>query len=522
MPSTPDTPNIPFDNSYADLPPEFYQRLDPTPVSHPELITVNDELAEQLGIDADGLRSAAGISVLAGNSVHPGSDPIAMAYAGHQFGNWVPQLGDGRALLLGEVIDKSGNRFDIQLKGAGPTPFSRGGDGRNWIGPVLREYIVSEAMAAMGVPTTRALAAVTTGDHVLREQGALPGAILARVARSHVRVGTFQYFAARQNNEAIEQLVQYVIARHYPQAAQAQNPTLALLNAVIDAQASLVSHWQSIGFIHGVMNTDNTSISGDTIDYGPCAFMDTYSADKVFSSIDRGARYAYQNQPRITQWNLVNLAQCLLPLLHEDKEEAVKLAQTSINQFDEHFIGHYLQKMRAKLGLIDEQDDDLSLISNLLTLMQNHELDFTVTFRQLTHRSGSDPFAPGGKLHDWHLRWQQRIEWQGSIRDRDQDSDQEAAPDSGQKPARDTAKDIEQETAMAAAIRRMEQSNPAIIPRNHQVEAVIAAAISDGDFAPFHALLDAVTRPFDSTQEHGEFAAPPAPEETVTQTFCGT
>ncbi len=420
MPSTTDTLHIPFDNSYVALPPEFYQRLNPTPVSHPELIVVNDELAEQLGIDADDLRSAAGISMLAGNSVHPGSDPIAMAYAGHQFGNWVPQLGDGRALLLGELIDKAGVRFDIQLKGAGPTPFSRGGDGRNWIGPVLREYVVSEAMAAMGVRTTRALAAVTTGDHVLREQGALPGAILTRVARSHIRVGTFQYFAARQNDEAIAQLVQHVIARHYPHVADAQNPTLALLDAIIDAQASLVSHWQSIGFIHGVMNTDNSSISGDTIDYGPCAFMDTYLADKVFSSIDRGARYAYQNQPRIAQWNLVNLAQCLLPLLHADKEEAVQLAQTSINRFDEYFVGHYLQRMRAKLGLIDEQEDDLSLISSLLTLMQNHELDFTITFRQLTHRSGSDPFAPGGKLHDWHLRWQQRIELRESVRDADQ------------------------------------------------------------------------------------------------------
>ncbi|ASJ74824.1 protein adenylyltransferase SelO [Granulosicoccus antarcticus] len=521
MPSTPDSVNIPFDNSYSALAPEFHQHLNPTPVSHPELIIVNDELAAQLGIEASELRSEAGISLLAGNSVHPDSTPIAMAYAGHQFGNWVPQLGDGRALLLGEVIDTQGVRRDIQLKGAGRTPYSRGGDGRNWIGPVLREYVVSEAMAALGVPTTRALAAVTTGDHVMREQGALPGAILTRVARSHIRVGTFQYFAARQNQTAIEQLIQHVIARHYPEAAQAENPTLALLDAVIEAQASLVSHWQSIGFIHGVMNTDNSSISGDTIDYGPCAFMDTYSADKVFSSIDRGARYAYQNQPRITQWNLVNFAQCLLSLLHEDQEEAVKLAQASINRFDEYFVAYYLQRMRAKLGLTTEQDDDLALISSLLTLMENNALDFTVTFRQLTHRSASDPFAPGGKLYDWHLRWQQRIDLQAEIIQDAQDTAQDTDEDqlNGKKPAIDPALLT---AAHEAAIKLMEQSNPAIIPRNHQVEAVIAAALDNNDFAPFHTLLEAVTQPFDSAHENGIFAAPPAPEETVTQTFCGT
>lgn len=490
MSSTIDSLGIAFDNSYAALAPEFYQRLSPTPVSQPELIAVNDALARNLGIDPDVLHSTEGTRMLAGNSIPEGAAPLAMAYAGHQFGNWVPQLGDGRAILLGEVVGHDGVRYDIQLKGAGPTPFSRGGDGRNWIGPVLREYVVSEAMAALGVPTTRALAAVTTGDYVMREQGPLPGAILTRVARSHIRVGTFQYFTARQNEAAIEQLVQYVIERHYPAAAQAENPTLALLDAVIDAQASLIAHWQSIGFIHGVMNTDNSSISGDTIDYGPCAFMDSYSADKVFSSIDRGARYAYQNQPRIAQWNLVNFAQCLLPLLHDDKEEAVRMAQESINRFDEHFIGYYLTRMCAKIGLADAQEDDLTLISSLLNLMQTHSLDFTLTFRQLSNRSVTDPFAPGGELHDWHRNWQRRV---------GDDSD-----------------------ALETATRLMQASNPVIIPRNHQVEAVIDAAVQDGDFAPFQALLQAVTTPYDSAHDDGVFAKPPTPDERVTQTFCGT
>lgn len=490
MSSTTDSPNIAFDNSYAALPSEFHQRLGPTRVSQPELIALNDTLAETLGIEPAALRSKDGLDMLAGNSVPNGADPIAMAYAGHQFGNWVPKLGDGRAILLGEVVGRDGVRYDIQLKGAGPTPFSRGGDGRNWIGPVLREYILSEAMAALGVPTTRALAAVATGDFVYREQGPLPGAILTRVARSHIRVGTFQYFTARQNEAAIEQLVQYVIARHYPAAAAAEIPALALLDAVIDAQASLIAHWQSIGFIHGVMNTDNSSITGDTIDYGPCAFMDTYSADKVFSSIDRGARYAYQNQPRIAQWNLVNFAQCLLTLLHDDKEEAVAMAQASINRFDERFIHYYLQRMRAKMGLQNEQEDDLPLISGLLNLMQTHSLDFTITFRQLSQRSGSDPFAPGGKLHDWHLRWQQRV---------------------GDQPeARESA------TAL------MQRSNPVIIPRNHQVEAMIEAAIGDQNLAPFQALLSAVTTPYDNAHADSIFAAPPMPDEVVSQTFCGT
>lgn len=490
---------INFDNSYASMAPEFYARLEPTPVSNPALIAVNDALALQLGIDPAGLRGGTGLQVLAGNAVASGSEPLAMAYAGHQFGNWVPQLGDGRALLLGEVIGSDGVRYDLQLKGAGRTPYSRGGDGRNWVGPVLREYLLSEAMAALGVPTTRALAAVTTGDFVLREQGPLPGAILTRVARSHIRVGTFQYFAARQNLAAIEALMLHVIDRHYPQVAEADNPGLALLHAVVQAQAKLIAHWQSIGFIHGVMNTDNSSVSGDTIDYGPCAFMDTYAADKVFSSIDRGARYAYQNQPRIAQWNLANLAQCLLPFIDDDQDKAVALAQTAINDFDAHYIAAYLTHMRAKLGLSDEQEGDLELSRDLLAAMELHELDFTLTFRQLAlqnrkgtvpHTVGSNPFAQDGPLHQWRKRWEQRLH---------------------QAPGLEADKYL-----------LMQASNPAIIPRNHQVEAVISAAVARSDFEPFHALLAAVTTPFDERHDNSVYAHPPVDDEIVTQTFCGT
>lgn len=490
MKANSETVSIPFDNTYAALPEAFYAKQQPTPVRDPKLIVLNEALATQLSLDPDSLRSTAGVNILSGNAVAEGSDPLAMAYAGHQFGNWVPQLGDGRALLLGEVMGTDSIRYDIQLKGAGRTPFSRGGDGRNWIGPVLREYVVSEAMAALGVPTTRALAAVTTGEAVLREQGPLPGAILTRVARSHIRVGTFQYFTARQNHSAVERLVDYALQRHYPDMMQADNKALALLESVIQAQANLIAHWQSIGFIHGVMNTDNSSIGGDTIDYGPCAFMDTYAADKVFSSIDVGARYAYQNQPRIAQWNLVNLAQCLLPLIDEDKDQSIALAQDAINTFDEHFVKAYLVRMRAKLGLLDEQDDDLSLATSLLELMAKHQLDFTVTFRQLCYRSGSDPFAPGGSLHDWYLRWSQR-----------QDN---------------SASESEETLAL------MQQSNPAIVARNHQVEAVIEAAVNGRDFAPFEALLQALATPFDPLHDNGPYAQPPTAQEEVTKTFCGT
>src|SRR5580698_2841897 len=329
--------HIPFENSYARLPGRFYARLDPTPVAAPKLIRVNDRLARDLGIDPDALASPDGVAVLAGNRVPPGAEPMALAYAGHQFGNFVPQLGDGRAVLLGEVVDTTGVRRDIQLKGSGPTPFSRRGDGRAALGPVLREYIISEAMHALGIPTTRTLAAVTTGEYILREEGPLPGAVLARVSRSHVRVGTFQYFAARGDTEGVRVLADYVIARLYPEAADAANPVLALLEAVIARTAELIARWQCVGFIHGVMNTDNTSIAGETIDYGPCAFMDTYNPATVFSSIDEQGRYAYANQPRIALWNLTRLAECLLPLLSDVQDTAIAEAQAALGNFAEIF-----------------------------------------------------------------------------------------------------------------------------------------------------------------------------------------
>lgn len=481
---------IEFDNSYARLPAACFERVDPTPVKAPELIELNTALAQELGLDAQWLAGEQGVSMLAGNALPESAQALAMAYAGHQFGNWVPQLGDGRAILLGEIVDANNQRFDIQLKGAGKTPFSRGGDGRNWMGPVLREYLVSEAMAALGVPTTRALAAVATGESVLRETGPMPGAIVTRVARSHIRVGTFQYFAARSNEEALLALIDHVIERQYPSLKDAENKALSLLEAVIDAQAALVAHWQSIGFIHGVMNTDNCSVSGLTIDYGPCAFMDTYQADKVFSSIDRGARYAYQNQPRIAQWNLVNLAQCLLPLMHKDQEQSVELAQEAINRFDEIFVNHYSQRMRAKLGLPDEHENDLQLASHLLTRMEKEQMDFTQTFTQLSYPDALSPFAAGGSMHDWHLSWQKRLN--------------------------------NDEAQLQHSRRLMQQVNPTVIPRNHLIEAFIERAIADDDVSDFHSMLEVVTTPFEEKHIGTLYATPPQPEERVTQTFCGT
>ena len=341
---------IPFDNSYARMPDKFYSRLAPTPVTEPGAVRVNRALAEQLGLDPEWLSSTQGTRVVAGNGVPEGADPIATVYAGHQFGSYNPQLGDGRAILLGEVLGRDGKRYDIQLKGSGPTPYSRGGDGRSPLGPVLREYVVSEAMHQLGIPTTRALAAVTTGDQVARDEF-LPGAVLARVASSHIRIGTFQFFAAQRDIAALRVLLNHVILRHYPEAEATDNPALTLLQAVVSRQASLVASWQLVGFIHGVMNTDNMLICGETIDYGPCAFMDDFHPDKVYSSIDHGGRYAYSNQPAIAHWNLACLAQTLLPLLHDDEEQATALAQKAIDAFPEQFLQAHTRGMARKLGL---------------------------------------------------------------------------------------------------------------------------------------------------------------------------
>ncbi|WP_332688380.1 protein adenylyltransferase SelO, partial [Bosea sp. (in: a-proteobacteria)] len=373
---------IAFDNSYARLPPRFFAQVEPTAVSAPRLIKLNEALATELGLDPAWLSSPQGVATLAGNSLVEGATPIATAYAGHQFGGFNPQLGDGRAILLGEVIDRAGRRRDIQLKGAGPTPFSRRGDGRAALGPVLREYIVGEAMAALGIPTTRALAAVRTGDWVRREQ-MLPGAILTRVAASHIRIGTFQFFATRSDTEGLRVLADHAIARHYPDCAGSNAPYLCLLEAVIAAQAALVGQWLLIGFIHGVMNTDNMSIAGETIDYGPCAFMDSYDAGTVFSSIDEHGRYAYGNQPAIARWNLTRLAEALLPLLAEDVDQAIPIAQAALDRFEPLFQSGLVAGFRRKLGLTTEELEDIELIRTLLETMQRGKADFTLTFRRL-------------------------------------------------------------------------------------------------------------------------------------------
>src|ERR1700726_2199643 len=383
------TVHFPFQNTYAALPDGFFARVAPTPVASPKLIKLNRPLATHLGLDPDRLSSPEGVEILAGKQIPDGADPIAMAYAGHQFGHFVPQLGDGRAILLGEVIDADGIRRDIQLKGSGPTPFSRRGDGRAALGPVLREYIVSEAMAVLGIPTTRSLAAVMTGESVLRETP-LPGAVLTRVASSHIRVGTFQYFAARSDTEGVRRLADHVIGRHYPHLADAERPYHALLEAVITRQADLVARWLLVGFIHGVMNTDNTSISGETIDYGPCAFMDHYDPAKVFSSIDELGRYAYANQPRIALWNLTRFAECLLPLLSDEQDKAISEAQAELGDFVERFDAAYQAGLRAKLGLFTARDGDPLLAQELLETMARNQADFTLTFRRLSD-AAQDP-----------------------------------------------------------------------------------------------------------------------------------
>ncbi len=491
------TPNLPFDNSYSRLPDRFFARLAPTPVKEPTLIKVNAPLAVHLGLDPDWLVTPDGVRMLAGNLVPEGAAPLAMAYAGHQFGNWVPQLGDGRAILLGEVIDAGGIRRDIQLKGAGRTPFSRGGDGRAVLGPVLREYIVSEAMAALGVPTTRALAAVTTGEHVWRETPE-QGAVLTRVARSHVRIGTFEFFANRGDAEGVRALADYVIARHYPQLADADRPYLALLDTVIGRVAALVARWLQIGFIHGVMNTDNMSIAGETIDYGPCAFMDKYHPATVYSSIDTHGRYAYANQPRIAHWNLSRLAGALLPLLGDDRERSVAMAQEVLDTFPARFGDTYVAGFRGKLGLAEVRAEDADLLQDLLDRMAENEADMTLTFRRLSDAAdgGAEADAKVGELFnrpaaftEWVVKWRQRL-------------------------AAENASPAERAAAMKSV-------NPAFIPRNHRIQQAIDAAQS-GDFTHFEQLNAVLSKPYDDQPEYADYMKPPKPEEVVHRTFCGT
>ncbi|USI72387.1 protein adenylyltransferase SelO [Sphingomonas morindae] len=477
---------IAFDNSYARLPDHFFARVAPTPGRAPRLIRLNRPLAEALGLDPAELTEA----LLAGNSVPTGAEPIALAYAGHQFGNFVPQLGDGRAVLLGELVDPTGRRFDLQLKGAGRTPFSRMGDGRAALGPVLREYVVSEAMAALGIPTTRALAATLTGEGVMRET-ILPGAVLARVAASHIRVGTFQFFAARGDEAALRALADHAIQRHYPEAAGAERPALALLDAVITAQATLVARWLCVGFIHGVMNTDNMSIAGETIDYGPCAFLDAYDPAKHFSAIDQFGRYAFGNQPRIAQWNLTRLAEALLPLIDTDQTRAIALAEATLAGFPTRFEAAYHEGLRRKLGLATARPEDIDLISALFAAMAANQVDYTAFFRALGSGDGAgaralfiDPTAFDG----WAEGWRARL-----------------ALEDG-----------------AGRAERMRTANPMIIPRNHRIEALIRAAVEEEDFGPFEAMLAATADPYADRPEFAAYAAPPALEERVHQTFCGT
>ncbi len=479
---------IPFDNSYARLPERFYTRQRPVPVAAPSLIRVNTGLAERLGLDPADIARPEMIAALAGNGVPEGAEPLAQAYAGHQFGGWSPQLGDGRALLLGEIVAPDGGRFDIQLKGSGPTPYSRRGDGRAPLGPVLREYIVSEAMAALDVPTTRALAAVATGESVYRET-IEPGAVLTRVASSHIRVGTFQFFAAREDTDALRLLADHVIARHYPEIASADDPCAALLGAVADRQARLIARWMSLGFIHGVMNTDNMTISGETIDYGPCAFMDAYHPAQVFSSIDTQGRYAYANQPRIAQWNLVCLAQCLLPLMAGEEDAQIEAAQAMIDAFPGTYQAAWLAEMRAKTGLsdADPEDSDLAasdtgLIEDLLTAMAAQGADFTLTFRGLANGSARDQFSDPTQFDAWLTKWQAR------------GGDYSEA---------------------------LSEVSPAVIPRNHRVEAALGAAMT-GDYDLFEQLLDVLANPFDPESEQADFMQPPTETEIVRHTFCGT
>src|SRR6478752_8642365 len=485
-----------FDNSYARLPDRFFARLPPTPVAAPRLVRLNEKLAWHLRLDPEKLATPEGVEILAGNRVPKRGEPLAMAYAGHQFGTFVPQLGDGRAILLGEVIDRDGVRRDIQLKGSGPTPFSRRGDGRAALGPVLREYIVSEAMFALGIPTTRSLAAVITGEKVQRET-MLPGALLTRVASSHIRVGTFQFFAARQDIDALRHLADHVINRHYPDIAKAEHPYRALLDAVIKQQAELVARWLHVGFIHGVMNTDNCSIAGETIDYGPCAFMDEYNPAQVFSSIDEMGRYAYANQPQIALWNLTRLAECLLPLFSDDKDKAIEQAQFILGEFAEKFTAAYQAGPRTKIALFTARDGDEALVQDLLDAMAKNQADFTLTFRRLgdaaadaDNDSVRAQFTDPAAFDEWAIRWRQRLTEE---------------PQSG----------AERQAAMRAV-------NPAFIPRNHRVEAVIAAAVNNDDYALFEELLTVLSKPYENQPSFAAYADPPMPEQRVLQTFCGT
>jgi serine/tyrosine/threonine adenylyltransferase len=488
---------IPFKNSYFDLGRGFYQSIKPTPVQNPELIIFNQALSDELGLSDTVLGFPACVSVFAGNQIPAGAEPLAMAYSGHQFGHFNPQLGDGRANLLGQVINQEGNSVDIHLKGTGQTAFSRNGDGRAALGPVLREYIVSEAMTKLGVPSTRALAAVTTGEDVARES-MLPGGIITRVAASFVRIGTFQFFHAREDIDATTRLADYIIEFHYPELKHADNPYLALLDAVIEGQAALIAKWMRFGFIHGVMNTDNMSVTCETIDYGPCAFMDHYAHERVYSSIDHQGRYAYNNQPNIGLWNLSRFAECLLPLIDKNTDAAIEKVRHSLEHFISRYQAHWLSGMRAKLGFEHQREEDRALIEELFTIMADGNADFTLAFYQLTMLDMDadnddairDLFDHAAQIGQWLGKWRERLRREGSI-------------------------DYERKVMMRGV-------NPVYIPRNHQIEAAIRSAEDYDDFSVFHDLHNVLQKPFERQMGMDDYMQPPQPHEIVRMTFCGT
>ncbi len=478
-----------FDNSYKRLPEDFFVRLKPVPVRAAKLVVLNEALARFLGLDPDVLKGEQGAAVFSGNVIPQGAEPLAQAYAGHQFGAFT-MLGDGRAILLGEQVTPKGQRYDIQYKGSGRTPFSRRGDGRAALGPMLREYIISEALYALNIPTTRSLAVVTTGEPVFRET-VLQGAVLTRTAASHIRVGTFEYAAAMGRPDRLRTLADYVIGRHFPDLATANNPYLALLGAVAERQASLVARWLLVGFIHGVMNTDNMALSGETIDYGPCAFMDAYDPNTVFSSIDHFGRYAYGRQPGIAQWNLARFAETLLPLIDQDAQKAEAMANEKISEFPGMFRNYWLDGMRAKLGLSNQEADDGALVMDLLDCMHRHKADFTNTFRDL-----ASAFPPEASLYQtpdfkqWFVRWQVRLKRQ---------------PD-----------------GLEAFRRRMNRYNPAVIARNHRVEEALEAAVEGADFTVMQKLLDVLAQPYQDPPPQAGYHLPPPPSAKPYKTFCGT
>ena len=487
---------IRLSDSFGTLPSHFYARQNPIPVSDPKLIAINHDLAAKLGIETDKMSPIELAEVFSGNRIIPDTSPLCMVYGGHQFGNWVPQLGDGRAHLLGDTIDPHGKRHDVQLKGSGRTVFSRGGDGRAWLGPVLREFLVSEAMHALGIPTTRSLCAVATGESVYRET-ALPGAILTRTARCHIRIGTFQYFLARDDREGIRLLLRYSIQRLCPELLGEENPALEFLRKVASNQASLIANWMAVGFIHGVMNTDNMSVAAETIDFGPCAFLDEYKLDKVFSSIDVNGRYAYGNQPAICQWNLMHLANALLPVIHTDSNQAVKLAEDVLNSFIDLYKSQWRRKLLAKFGIAKYQEGDSILCDRFLKLLESQSVDFTLAFRRLAKcveeksdcEEFCDLFTEKVEINEWIKSWSSRLR-NGNLSPKD-------------------------------CTELMRQVNPVIIPRNHQIERAIEYAV-EGNFQYFHRLWEAVLLPFGEKPVFSEFARAPIANERVLQTFCGT